>query len=184
VCFDFCHNFLDLYKTFEDLPHFLAPNPIVIIMSSSDQPPAKPKSLCDRSSYIRKCEGTITEKEYFHNVFRHLTSVKHKGDDSEREELKELDPLGYSINRWIVRHQHTPVDGTSQYPALNDQLLANNTRLLALRRCIRYISQWNSRNSQNCAREDTKKVPWRCAQMISSPSATRKKRGSANMAAR
>ena len=153
-------------------------------MSSSDQPPAKPKSLCYRSSYVRKVEGTITEKEYFHNVFRHLTGVKHKGDDSEREELKELDPLGYSINCWIVRHQHKPADGTPQYPALIAQLQAKNTRLLALRGHIRCISQRHSQTSQNCAREDTKKVQWRFTQVIGPLSATGKKCGSAYMAAR
>jgi hypothetical protein len=118
VCFGVTQDLLDLYKETKLLPQFLGTSPNAIMMSSVDQPPAKQKSLCYRSSYIRKGEGTITEKEYFHNIFRHLTGVKHKGDDNEREELKELDPLGYSINCWIVRHQNKPIKGKPQYPAL------------------------------------------------------------------
>ena len=81
-------------------------------MSDVSETPAKAaKPPCYRQAFYRKQLGQINEQEYFHYIFQHLskTGIKHKGDEYSHRELEDIDPLGYSLNQWIVNTE--PVDG-------------------------------------------------------------------------
>ncbi|KAJ4303781.1 hypothetical protein N0V90_002682 [Kalmusia sp. IMI 367209] len=78
--------------------------------------PTRSPNPCYRQAYYRKKSGEITEAEYFHAIFQHLVKdgVYHKGDDQTRIELEDVDPLGYSLNRWIA-HEEDKVEDSKPF---------------------------------------------------------------------
>jgi len=88
--------------------------PLFFISTSIMSTTEAPETLCYRQAYIRKKNGRITEKQYFHYLFQHLSGTEHQGDDEVRMELQTLDPLTGSINQWIVHSliDDGPVEGT------------------------------------------------------------------------
>ncbi|KAK7180199.1 hypothetical protein PSPO01_13735 [Paraphaeosphaeria sporulosa] len=60
--------------------------------------PARAPNPCYRQDYYRQKSGEIPEADYFHAIFMHLVEdgVYHTGDGTIRNELEDMDPLGYN----------------------------------------------------------------------------------------
>jgi hypothetical protein len=72
--------------------------------------PTRAPTPCYRQAYYRKKSGEITEADYFHSIFMHLVKdqVYHEGDGTIRNELEDIDPLGYRLNCWIMCEGNRP----------------------------------------------------------------------------
>ncbi|KAF2122982.1 hypothetical protein BDV96DRAFT_639534 [Lophiotrema nucula] len=106
--------------------------------------PAPAKPLCYRQAFYRKQTGRITEEEYFHYIFQHLikSGMQHKGDEYARAELEDIDPLGYSLNQWIVRME--PVDDTTPFEEVFNTFRASNGNTNDLKTALDKIKPYDA----------------------------------------
>ncbi|ORY19909.1 hypothetical protein BCR34DRAFT_6820 [Clohesyomyces aquaticus] len=108
-----------------------APTPV---SETPVEAPSAAKSPCYRRAYYQKQSNKINSEQYFHYVFQHLcqTGARHKNDDSTHEDLEDLDPLGYSLNQWIVCMK--PVENTQLFEDVFNAFLNSDGDIASVRR--------------------------------------------------